>query len=562
VNNKLFRNTGRGPLLLADPTQDEDSDNDEDAPPHDDKDDNESNSNGGVPLLHPSTFLPITTTPTTSTTNQAAMWSCVAVLANNMMGAGTLGLPFAVAQTGWLLGGILLIGSAIMSAHGFLLLTLSAHTVQQRTPASSSSSSSSSPSSSPPTPSAASFYSLCQACIPRYTFLVDLAVAIKCFGVAISYLVIVGDLLPDVVKEFRQHALTSSASDIWEERWLWIVLAFLMVVPLSFQQRLSALRYTSGVSVGIVLCLAVVALMYASGAWNACAGTENPQNGGVDTLTPALNVARGAAGALDEATKGLATDAAAAAVAATTAALTSSSSSVSSSSFSSCRGRYVMARGGHTALQVLPIFVYSYTAHQNFGLLLNELKGPSPRRVRQTLTAATGLALLSYLLLAQAAYYAYGAALQHDLLSSFPASRLSTCLRAAMSLLVTFTYPLQAHPARACLLALWPDTNSSNSSSGSDRKNKGQLLSFRYTCVTLLFLFSSLLLALLIHDLSLVLEIVGATGSTTVSYLLPGLTYFLLHPWSHLRRRLAVAQVVVGMVVMGTCMLAILMKER
>lgn len=240
-------------------------------------------------------------------------------------------------------------------------------------------------------------------------------------------------------------------------------------------------------------------------------------------------------------------------VAAAAAALTSSTSS----STSSCRGSYVMARGGHSALQVLPIFVYSYTAHQNFGLLLNELHNPTARRTTQTLTAATGLSLLTYLLLAQAAYFTYGAALQHDLLSSFPASRLSTCLRAAMSLLVTFTYPLQAHPARACILALWPNSSSSNNSN-----NKDQLLSFRYTCVTLLFLFASLLLALLIHDLSLVLEIVGATGSTIVSYHLPGLTYFLLHPWPHAQRHLALSQVVVGLVVMLTCLVAIGMKER
>jgi amino acid permease len=228
-----------------------------------------------------------------------------------------------------------------------------------------------------------------------------------------------------------------------------------------------------------------------------------------------------------------------------------------------------MARGGHSALQVLPIFVYSYTAHQNFGLLLNELQNPTARRTTQTLTAATGLSLLTYLLLAQAAYFTYGAALQHDLLSSFPASPLSTCLRAAMSLLVTFTYPLQAFPARGCILALWPNSSSSSSGSSSSSsdsssssRNKHQFLSFRYTCVTLLFLFSSLLLALLIHDLSLVLEIVGATGSTTVSYLLPGLTYFLLHPWPHARRRLALGQVVIGLVVMLTCLVAILTKER
>lgn len=88
------------------------------------------------------------------------------------------------------------------------------------------------------------------------------------------------------------------------------------------------------------------------------------------------------------------------------------------------------------------------------------------------------------------------------------------------------------------------------------------MIAFRATCVTLLFLAASLLIALLVQDLSLVLEIVGATGSTAVSYLLPGLLYFYAHPWPHFRRRLALGQVLVGLVVMITCLVAIVLRER
>lgn len=475
--------------------------------------------------------------------NQAAMWSCVAVLANNMMGAGILGLPYAVAQSGWLVGGSLLLLSAVLSGHGFDLLTRSARTIHQR--------SLSGPHVPPSRPRPASFYTLCQVCMPRGTVLVDATVAVKCFGVAISYLVIVGDLLPDVVKEARQHPLGGPPADVWEERWVWVTLAFLLVAPLSFASHLSALRFTSGISVGIVLVLTLVALLYAGQVLNPCQGTSF----GVTrqpTPPPAM-----------------------ASVAATLGAVYPARSPHNRPRPSRpvlalappCRGPVKIAGTGPAILQVLPIFVYSYTAHQNFGLLCNELANPTPRRTRQTIMAATGLSLGVYLTLAFAAYLTYGAALQRDLLLSFPASLLSTSLRAALSVLVTFTYPLQAHPARTCLLALWAlwageETHRSGRRESCPAPLSPPLVAFRATCVTLLFLAASLLIALLVQDLSLVLEIVGATGSTAVSYLLPGLLYFYAHPWPHFRRRLALGQVLVGLAVMITCLVAIVLRER
>ena len=66
----------------------------------------------------------------------------------------------------------------------------------------------------------------------------------------------------------KKHA--AAPASLAEERWPWILLAFLLVAPLSFAQRLTALKYTAGLSVGIVLGLALVALLYAGGAWDAC----------------------------------------------------------------------------------------------------------------------------------------------------------------------------------------------------------------------------------------------------------------------------------------------------
>ena len=48
--------------------------------------------------------------------------------------------------------------------------------------------------------------------------------------------------------------------------------------------------------------------------------------------------------------------------------------------------------------------------------------------------------------------------------------------------------------------------------------------------ITTAFVATTATIALLVDDLGVVLSVVGATGSTIVSYILPGLCYFLLFP--------------------------------
>ncbi|EIE75899.1 hypothetical protein RO3G_00603 [Rhizopus delemar RA 99-880] len=44
----------------------------------------------------------------------------------------------------------------------------------------------------------ASFFAISKLTWPKVAVLFDLAIAIKCFGVAVSYLIIIGDLMPQV----------------------------------------------------------------------------------------------------------------------------------------------------------------------------------------------------------------------------------------------------------------------------------------------------------------------------------------------------------------------------
>ena len=53
---------------------------------------------------------------------------------------------------------------------------------------------------------------MAQATVPSFTFLIELAVAIKCFGVATSYLIVVGDLMPDVVSSFTGEGISTRST--------------------------------------------------------------------------------------------------------------------------------------------------------------------------------------------------------------------------------------------------------------------------------------------------------------------------------------------------------------
>jgi amino acid permease len=72
-----------------------------------------------------------------------------------------------------------------------------------------------------------SFAALSQLTYPNASILFDAAIAIKCFGVAVSYLIIIGDLMPGVVVGF-----VPSASNITflANRESWIT-AFMYIPP-------------------------------------------------------------------------------------------------------------------------------------------------------------------------------------------------------------------------------------------------------------------------------------------------------------------------------------------
>ena len=121
--------------------------------------------------------------------------------------------------------------------------------------------------------------------------------------------------------------------------------------------------------------------------------------------------------------------------------------------------------------------------------------------------------------------------------------------RLAIVVLVIFSYPLQAHPCRASLNKII-DTISPKEPLAGPTSNQ------RHFIVTSCIIVASYFVAITISQLDIVLSFVGSTGSTTISFILPGLFYFRLHEndgW-HWKRMVALFLIIYGILVMTVCL--------
>lgn len=125
--------------------------------------------------------------------------------------------------------------------------------------------------------------------------------------------------------------------------------------------------------------------------------------------------------------------------------------------------------------------------------------------------------------------------------------------RVFVSLLVCFTYPLQCNPARRCVMTLLSSIYKDHEKTPADAE---AIQNIRYMVITAVFLGASFAIALSVEDLGVMLSLVGATGSTLVSYILPGFCYYFLFKddgpaW---KRYVALFQGCLGLIIIPVCL--------
>ncbi|RMY42208.1 hypothetical protein D0866_00080 [Hortaea werneckii] len=405
----------------------------------------------------------------------SASWlSSVVNLLNTIVGAGVLAMPHAMANMGITLGAFVICWAGLTSGFGLYLQTRCARYLDR---------------------GRSSFFALSQITYPNAAVVFDAAIAIKCFGVGVSYLIIIGDLMPGVVKGFV--ADSGDAAAYLFERRFWVTAFMLVVIPLSFLRRLDSLKYTS------VLALTAIAYLIVLVVYHFAAGDTLAEKGEVNLIK---------------------------------------------------------WQGIIPTLANFPVIVFAYTCHQNMFSILNEIKNPTHVRTTSVIVASIGTAASVYVLVAITGYLSYGNNVIGNIVAQYAPSVAATIARLAIVIMVGLSYPLQVHPCRASLDAVsrWRPQSSRASSDRSpndtspsrasllgggngattnnttkltpspsnNRPRPDEMSELRFACLTTLIIILSYLVAMTVSSLDKVLAYVGSTGSTSISFILPGLFYY------------------------------------
>ncbi|KAL9022263.1 MAG: hypothetical protein Q9185_000505 [Variospora sp. 1 TL-2023] len=386
---------------------------------------------------------------------QASWLSSVINLVNTIIGAGVLAMPLALSRMGILLGIFVIIWSGLTAGFGLYLQTRCARYLER---------------------GSASFFALSQITYPNAAVIFDAAIAIKCFGVGVSYLIIIGDLMPGVVQGFSE---TAGGVSFLVDRHFWVTGFMLVVIPLSFLRRLDSLKYTSVIaliSIGYLVIL-VVAHFFKG-----------------DTMQH--------------------------------------------------RGplRLVRWESAVATLSSFPVIVFAYTCHQNLFSIVNEIGNNSHFRTTSVVVASIGVTAFIYILVAITGYLSFGNTVPGNVVSVYAPSVSSTIGKAAIVVLVMFSYPLQVHPCRASVDAVlkWRPAKRSESPQSSPSRLASLLASSksgpqirgdgmgetRFAAITTAIIVLSYIVAMTVSSLEKVLAYVGSTGSTSISFILPGLFYY------------------------------------
>ncbi|BCS29463.1 putative amino acid transporter [Aspergillus puulaauensis] len=385
--------------------------------------------------------------------HQASWISCVINLVNTIVGAGVLAMPLAISHMGIVLGVFVILWSGVTAGFGLYLQSRCAQYLDR---------------------GSASFFALSQITYPNAAVIFDAAIAIKCFGVGVSYLIIIGDLMPGVVQGF---AGGDPAYDFLVDRHFWVTVFMLIIIPLSYLRRLDSLKYTS-IAALVSMAYLVVLVVY-----HFIIGDTKDGRGPI---------------------------------------------------------RVIHWAGAVPTLSSFPVIVFAFTCHQNMFSILNEISNNSHFRTTAVVFASIGSSATTYILVAITGYLSFGNSVGGNIVGMYPPGLWANIGRAAIVILVMFSYPLQCHPCRASVDAVlrWRPKRSAGGNEGSPHRHpllpggpRGSrtaepMSDLRFSIITTSILILSYIVAMTVSSLEAVLAYVGSTGSTSISFILPGIFYY------------------------------------
>ena len=98
--------------------------------------------------------------------------------------------------------------------------------------------------------------------------------------------------------------------------------------------------------------------------------------------------------------------------------------------------------------------VVMLTPRQQMFSILNEIRDNSPFRTTAVVLASNSVSSSLYVLVALTGYLSFGDAVIGNIVAQYSPSVFSTIGRAAIVIMVMFSYPLQVHPCRSSVDAV------------------------------------------------------------------------------------------------------------
>jgi len=166
---------------------------------------------------------------------------------------------------------------------------------------------------------------------------------------------------------------------------------------------------------------------------------------------------------------------------------------------------------------------------------MNEISDNSSRNTGATVYLSIGIAAAIYLLVAITGYLSFGDNVGGNIIAMYKESISSTIGRAAIVVLVMFSYPLQIHPCRASVDNVVRFKRAKNPNNGLPQvaptappsaRPIEPMSDLRFAIITTILIVLTYTTAMLVDSLERVLAYVGSTGSTSISFILPGIFYW------------------------------------
>ena len=377
-------------------------------------------------------------------------------LVKTIIGAGLLSMPLAYSTDGIIFGTFIILLAAFTSGFGLFLQCYVSRYVPVKH---------------------ATFFNLCSITYPHLSVVFDFAIAVQCFGCAVSYLVLIRDLMPTIVTyvpyiDEKHYSL------------FWLLVSTVLTIPLSFLKNLDSLKYSS------ILGLVAIFYMTILVIGHYFAGDIERQ--GQITLFP-----------------------------------------------TSVTGVF----------STFSIIVFAFTGHQNMFSIINEARDKSLTSLTKLVNFAIGISSLLFIAVGLSGYLTFGQDVDGNVILLYPNGLTTTIGRFCIVFMVTFSFPLMIHPARISINNIyhWVTTNyfdkdEANESTAllgnefqesqiAEDEEQGKthlshVVPFphkHFVIVTTSLLIIGYLLAISIKSFALILAIVGASGSISISFILPGL---------------------------------------